>query len=219
MRSGAASREIGKMEQLTLSALSREQAKTRANKRLRRTGRVPAVIYGGHGEPELISVDSHEIEMILGGATKTTKVFSLDCDGKLTSSIIRVMQRHPVTSKIGHIDFQRINIDEEITIKVPVHFEGTPAGVRNGGVLEFSAREVEVRCLPLSVPHHISFDAKGVEVNETVHVRDLTAPEGVAIVSDPDDAIASVLPPKGEAEAGSEELDQPEVIGEKKTEE
>jgi large subunit ribosomal protein L25 len=136
-------------------------------------------------------------------------------------AIIREIQRHPVSNRMVHVDFQRINLEEDVQVSVPLHVVGSdPKGVKNGGILEHVLRTVEVLAKPLSIPKHLDVDLSDLDLNQSFHVSDLKLPEGVTVVDEPDTALFTILPPKGEAEAGTAaEGAEPEVIGVKKKEE
>lgn len=210
------------MEQVELTAQSRSKQKTRGNKRLRLTGRVPAIVYGEAKEPEVISVDNHSTELALNGADSFSAIVNLDGVGEgKTPTIIRDIQRHPVTGKLEHIDFLRIDLSAPVAMDLPVILKGTPAGVRGGGILDHTMRVLSVRGLPLALPKEFVIDVSGLGLNESVHVSDLNIPEGVEVMVDAEEAVASVLVPRGveEETEGEEEMTEPEVIGEKKDDE
>jgi large subunit ribosomal protein L25 len=136
-------------------------------------------------------------------------------------AIIREIQRDPVTRQILHVDFYRIRMDVENDFEVPVHTIGIPAGVREGGILETLRHMIEICCLPTLLPKSIDIDVTGMKINQSFHARDLTLPEGVALVTDSEEVIFNILPPKEQvvvAPVEGEEVAQPEVITKKKEE-
>jgi len=212
------------MDQMQMAARPRSKETKRANGRLRAGGRIPAIVYGGENDPRMLSLDEHEIEMVLHGTVRTNAIFNLSSeDGSKEQTIIREVQRHPLSARIIHIDFQRIDVNKPIAMNVPVHIVGAdPAGVREGGVLEHLVRTVTVRCKPLDIPRSLDADLSELKVNETYQVRELVLPENVELLDDPAMALFSILPPttaqeeEEEAAAESEEAPtEPEVIGEK----
>lgn len=208
------------MEQLRIDAKNRERKAKGDNRRLRRTGLVPAVIYGGPSAPQSVSVDDHQVEMILRGARHSNAVFNLAIEGGQTeTTIIRDIQRHPVNAKMVHIDFQRVDLENEVEVSVQVHAVGSnPKGVKAGGILEHVTRSVDVRCKPMNMPKRLDADLTDLDMNQTFHVSDLVLPEGVEVLNEAETPLYVILPPKGEAEAG-EGAAEPELIGGKKVEE
>lgn len=213
------------MDQLQLSVTMRQRQLKGDNKRLRRDGKIPAVIYGGKGEAKSVTVDNHEIELILRGAyTKPGDIFQLSIDGQSTEpAILRDVQRHPVNEKLIHLDFLRIDMAEELEIEVPVHVVGSdPIGVREGGILEHVNRTIHVRCKPMDMPHALDADLSDLGINETFTVEQLSVPAGVQVLNEPDTPLFAIVAPAAaivEEEAAEEEALEPEVIGEKKEEE
>ncbi|MCL5269020.1 MAG: 50S ribosomal protein L25 [bacterium] len=212
------------MEQVRITATPRRNETKRANKRLRRGGRVPAVVYGGQNtHPRMVTVDNHELELILRGAHRSNAIFKLVLDDGEEQTIIRDIQRHPVDESIIHVDFLRVNLAEEIVVTVTVRAIGeTPRGVRVGGILEHVTRNLQVRCLPLNMPRAIEVDLSELDINHSVFVRDLKLPENVTVLDDPDTPLFVILPPKLEAEApaeGAEAPAEPEVIGKREEKE
>lgn len=208
------------MDQLQLAAKPRVREAKGSNRRLRVEGQVPAVVYGGKGEPRSIAISHHELELILRGARKTNKIFNLALGSEAEQTIVRDIQRHPVTSRIVHVDFQRIDLESEIEVDVTLHVTGQiPLGVRNGGILEHIQRTVRISCTPLAIPKYIEVDLSDLDMNRSIHVSDLKLPEGVQVLDEPETALFTVAPPKGEEtttpEGGAAE---PEVIGAKKEE-
>lgn len=143
--------------------------------------------------------------------------------------LIKDVQHHPVTSRILHVDFLRIDLTKTITVNVPVHVIGTAEGVRAGGILETVTRELEVSCLPMDIPRHIEIDVSNLKINDAVHVSDLKV-EKVQILDDPARTVVIVAPPTvvkeavpaaegAEAAAEGAEPTEPEVITEKKKKE
>jgi large subunit ribosomal protein L25 len=212
------------MEQMRIDANLRERQAKGDNRRLRKQGLVPAVIYGGQGEPKAVAVNDHAVELILRGARRSNSIFNLTLanDGGQEQTIIREVQRHPVTDKLIHIDFQRIDLESEVEVAVPIHAVGAiPLGVRAGGILEHVTRTVQIRSLPLNLPKHLDADLTNLDLNESFHVSDLVLPEGVEVMAELDTPLYTILPPKAEAEVAVEGAagGEPEVIGGKKPEE
>ncbi|HOR29369.1 MAG TPA: 50S ribosomal protein L25 [Candidatus Sumerlaeota bacterium] len=209
------------MDQLQLELKPREVGPKRANRRLRRGGQVPAVVYGAGKEPAMVAIDNHAIEMILHGATGTNKLFNIQLNGEQQQALIRDVQRHPVNNRILHIDLMRVDMDKLIDVEVSVHAVGAdPEGVRAGGILEHLVRSVTVRCRPADIPAHLEADLSALRLNESFHVSQLAVPANVEILDDPETALFTILAPRLEEEKpeGEEGAAQPELVGGKKEE-
>jgi large subunit ribosomal protein L25 len=164
-------------------------------RKLRAEGRVPAVYYG-HGEPALsISVDARELLHLLHVNAGSNLLVDLMIDGKPHMAIAREIQRDHIRNTFKHVDFLAVSRTETITVDVEVREFGEPAGVKAGGVIEHHLREVEVECLPQDVPDAIEVDVTSLELGDMLHVRDLVPPRGVTILSNPEDAVLSVITP------------------------
>jgi large subunit ribosomal protein L25 len=197
----------------TLTATPREIEGSRANRRLRRAGRVPAVLYGGEGEPKHFSVDARELRQAL---LASGAVIELDVGGETATAVVKEQQRDPVRGDMLHVDFVRVRMDVAIQAVVPLELVGAEdaPGVREGGVLEQQLREVNVEALPAEIPEAVRHDVSGLEMGATLHVSDLTAPEGVKILDDPETVVASVTLPRVEVEEPEGVETETEVVGE-----
>lgn len=199
-------------ETTTLNAVLRESEGSRANRRLRRSGRIPAVIYGGEGDCQAVSVDARELRHALHAAGA---VIELSVDGQTTNAVLKDSQHDPVRGDTLHVDFLRVRMDVAIQSTVTVELAGadeSPGSVE-GGVLEQQLRELTIEALPGDIPESIVHDVSGLELNATVHVSDLTAPAGVTILDDPETVVASITLPRLEVEEPEVETET-EVIGE-----
>jgi large subunit ribosomal protein L25 len=217
------------MQRMDLQVTPRSEMGKGPNRQLRAAGRIPAVIYG-LGDPEKVALDYRAFERSVSGAAAENVILTLNFDqgtsvAEINTAIIREVQRDPVTRRILHVDLYRLRMDVENDFEVPVHGQGAAMGVREGGILETIRRTVDIRCLPTDLPTSIEVDISGLRVNHSLHVSDLQVPEGVTLLTDPEEVLFTVLPPKAEvvpvaAEAeAEEEPTQPEVIGKKKEEE
>jgi large subunit ribosomal protein L25 len=196
----------------TLTASPRQVAGTRENKRMRRTGRVPGVLYGGSGEPLHFSVDARELRIALQNATA---VIQLTVDGQTTPAQLKDVQRDPVRGDAWHVDFLRVRMDRAIQTPVVVHLVGVDdaPGTSAGGVLEQQTRELNVEALPGDVPEAIEFDASHLEAGATLTLSELSAPSGVTFLDDPETVIASITLPRVEVETPDALETETEVIG------
>ena len=196
-----------------LNAAPREIEGSRTNRRLRREGRVPAVLYGGGEEPTHFSVDTRELRHALHGSGA---VIELDMDGQTATAVVKDIQQHPIRGEAVHIDFVRVRMDVAIQSVVTLELVGgdEAPGTSEGGVLEQQLRELNIEALPGDIPETIQLDASGLEMNATVHVSDVTAPEGVTILDDPETVVASITLPRLEVETTDEVETETEVVGE-----
>jgi large subunit ribosomal protein L25 len=185
-------------QSVTLSATAREKTGKGAARQARFQKQIPAVIYG-HGRPtQPLMVDALALEKALTGIEPESTLIELTVDGKMSRTLIREIQRHPIRPDIIHVDFYEIRGGEKITLKVPVHLAGTPDGVRNaGGVLDQVTREVEIEVLPENIPDRVELDVSALKIGDSLHTRDLTIPNAV-ILTGADLTIATAVPPRAE---------------------
>ncbi len=208
------------MSESLLIAEAREGKGKSVARRIRRAGRVPAVIYGEVKQPLNIAVDAHDLQMKL---REKVSLFNISLDGKEHPVIIREIQFHPVKSNVLHVDFLQVKKGHKITMTVPIKLEGKPEGVKAGGNLEELKREVTIEVLPKDIPDSIIVDISGLQIGDGVHVKDLLA-ENFEIIDDLDDFVCRVEMPRtveeaGEEEEEEEEIAEPEVITSKEKEE
>jgi large subunit ribosomal protein L25 len=213
------------MERQELTVKRREATGKQVAKRLRRAGAVPAILYGG-GKPELVTVDPKIVLRMIHGHERTTQLLSLKFEGESGASrlaIIRDLQFDPVDERLLHVDLQEVSADRPITVRVSIHPVGEPAGVREQkGILSLALHEVEVSCLPTQIPERIDADVSALFIGDVLTVANLAVPEGVRIVNDPGQAVATVSPPMAEEEpvaaaaAAPAVAAEPEVLTERK---
>lgn len=195
-------------------------------RKARREGFVPAVLYGEGEEVRSVAVDYKDFHPVLQTAAGGNVILDLEIEGSAGSSkaIIKDIQYHPVRRDILHVDFQHISMTKEIVIRVPVEVTGEAFGVKTrGGILEVIHREVEVECLPTNIPDSITLDVTGLDVGDSLQVKDLRV-ENATIVSDPDETVVTIVAPTvieevkpaaEEVEEGAEEEKPAEEGGEK----
>lgn len=209
-------------QQVNLAAASRSQTGTGAARALRRSGQVPAVIYGHGREPEPLAIDAGVLSRLLPVMTAST-ILDVTVDGRAPiKALLRDIQRHALrSSTIVHLDLYEIHADEEVDVRVAVHLNGIPDGVRNfGGVLDFVHRDIEIRVLPGDIPASIDVDVTNLAIGHSIFVRDLVLEKG-EILDDPNVPVCTVVAPRTEevaapvAEAVSTE---PELIRKPKAE-
>ena len=198
-----------------LNVTSRASEGSRAARRLRRSGRVPGVLYGGGAEPVGFEADARELRLALAGSGA---VLDLSVDGaKATPVVLKESQRHPVRGETVHVDLLRVNLDEEIAAVVLLELTGVEdaPGVKEGGVLEQITRELNVQALPTAIPESIVHDVGAMEIGETILLSALIAPEGVTLLDDVEETVVATLsPPRLQAEAAEEIEAETELVGE-----
>ncbi len=206
-------------EDFVLDAQTREDAGKGASRRLRRQALVPAIVYGGKKEPQNISILSKELIKHLENEAFYSHIISLNVGGKSEDVILKDLQRHPAKPVILHADFLRVSKNQKLTTKAPLHFinEEKSAGVKTqGGIVNHIITELEISCLPANLPEYIEVDLAEVELGQTIHISDLTMPEGVesiALAHGNDLSIAAIIKPKGISEAEESTDDSEESDG------
>lgn len=197
-------------ESFDLEATSRADAGKGASRRLRSTGMVPGIVYGGQQDPVMISVVHSDLIHQLESESFYSQVLELKLDGKLEKVVLKDLQRHPAKPFATHIDFQRVRADEKLRMLVPLHFlqEEVCPGVKGGGIVSHNINEVEVTCLPKDLPEYIDVDMSQLDIHQSVHVSELVMPEGVELdhTLDPQAPVVSIhAAAKEEDEEGEEE--------------
>ena len=207
-------------ESAELRATERSEAGKGASRRLRGTGRIPAVVYGPEIQPVNCSVDQRDFASVVNEHGRNA-IVTLSVGGDGHSTIIKEVQHNPLSGQVLHVDFHRISLTERIVVEVPIHGEGVPVGVRNdGGVLEHLLHEIEVECLPTEIPGEILFDVSDLSIGDSVHVSDLRVSGEVVLVTEGDRSVFVLVPPtvraadeeEEEEIEEDEEMQEPEVI-------
>ena len=205
------------MKQFTVSAEIRKEFGKNAARRLRRSGKIPAVVYGKAQEVLSLTVDPKQLGAILHSATGHNTIFSLDIQNQPPASVlIKEWTHDPIKGNLLHADLLRVALDKALQLKVTISAVGEPKGVKvQGGIFEFVLREVEIECLPADIPENITIDISDLEIGANLRVSDLRVDSKIKILSDPDLVVAHVISPKAEkvAEPGVEPaVAEPEVI-------
>ncbi|TVQ85484.1 MAG: 50S ribosomal protein L25/general stress protein Ctc [Chromatiaceae bacterium] len=172
-------------ERFEILAQARGDAGTGASRRLRRTGLIPGIVYGGGKAPEMIALSHNDLLLNLEHEAFYSSLLDLKIDGEPTTVVLKDLQRHPAKPFIQHVDFQRTSQDEKLRMVVPIHFENEAicAGVKKRGKVSHNLTEIEVTCLPADLPEFIAVDMTNLEVGAVVHVSDLVLPPGVELTS------------------------------------
>ena len=187
---------------IEINAKERKSKGTGASRRLRHEGTTPGILYGGVKDAISLEIDTKELFMQFRHEAFHASILTLNLEGKKESVILRDFQMHPVRNNIQHIDFQRINENEKISVKVPFHFinEETAPGVKiEGGLVSHIMTEIDISCLPKDLPQYIEVDLGELAMGESIHLSEVTVPDGVELTSltdENDPAITSISKPK-----------------------
>ena len=194
-----------------LNVETRELKRTSELNSARRNGKIPGIYYIAGSEPIKIEINEREMNSIIasGNVIINMKLASED-DKKV---VIKDVQIHPVTDKILHVDLMGIRMDKEIEVHIPIHFEGTPEGVKMGGIQQSTLRELVIRGLPGELPDLINVNVENLDIGDSIHVKDIDVP-GVTVVTDEELAVVSVVIPKIVEEVVVEEELEEGVEGE-----
>src|SRR6201993_1027385 len=186
------------MAEILVSAQSREDRGKNAARRLRRSGMIPAVVYGGKGDNLAVAVDPKSLQKVLRSEAGRNTILKLDIAGQgATNAILKSWQVDPVKESFLHADFYRIAMDVAIRVTVPIHIVGEARGVKvDGGILELVVREIEVECLPGDIPERIDVDVADLGINGALRISDVAPPAKVKILEDADQVVGHVVPVK-----------------------
>ncbi len=188
------------MEIRELTVMPREGVGKSVARRLRRSGKTPGILYGGPS-PVNIAVDPREVFRIIHGHEGSTQLLRVTFAGSKDSRmvILRDLQLDPVSEDLVHVDLQEVNMDKPLQVTVALHHVGEPIGVRDTqGILEMVLREVQVSCLPANIPEDIKADVSNLAIGDVLTVGELLVPEGVRLLTDKAQAVATVAPPAAE---------------------
>lgn len=176
-------------------------------RKLRAQGIIPGIYYGDGSDPKPVQLNAHALIRLLetssAGMNTLIDLSGADLDGKVV--LVRELQRDPVDGEALHADFYAVDVNRVVTVQVPVHLDGNAEGVKQGGIVDHSLREVEITCLPRSIPEELRIDVTSLELGDSLHVRDLVLPDDVELETDADLPVVSVVAPRVEEEAAPEE--------------
>jgi large subunit ribosomal protein L25 len=182
-----------------LNAEPRSDTGKGASRRLRHAGKVPAIIYGGGKDPETLTLSHNEVQRNLEHEAFYSHILTVKSAGNETQAILRDLQRHPSKAVIMHMDLQRVSATEKLKTQVPIHLigEDVAPGVKAGGLVSHDLTEVAVECLPKDLPEYIEVDLSALEVGESIHLSELTVPDGVTLTElargeDHDSSVVSI---------------------------
>ncbi|WP_286844644.1 50S ribosomal protein L25/general stress protein Ctc, partial [Idiomarina sp. UBA4206] len=188
-----------------------------ASRRLRHADKVPAILYGGKGEPVALELDHNKVNNMADFEAFYSHILTLEFDGKKHQAILKDMQRHPYKPKLTHLDFQRVEKGHKLHTNLPLHFlnETTAKGVKEeGGVVVHHVNDVEITVLPKDLPEYLEVDIAELSIGDTIHLTDLKLPKGVELVEltkgdDHDQAVVSITAPRVEKEETEEDTVAP----------
>jgi large subunit ribosomal protein L25 len=196
------------MATIEVNAVSRSVQGTGASRRLRRTGKVPAIVYGAGQGAQVIELDHKATLMQLRQEAFHASILTMNIDGKKQNVLLRDVQMHPWKQEVLHVDFQRVDAKQKIHMRVPLHFinEDIAPGVKlGGGIVSHVMTEVEVSCLPADLPEYIEVDLAELQLGHSVHLSELTLPSGVESMQlgrGDDSVVVTIQVPRGAIEAG-----------------
>ena len=204
------------VETFKIEASVREDQGKGASRRLRREGNIPAIVYGGNKEPQSITINHNELLKHLDHEAFFSHILELTVGGETDEVVLRDLHRHPYkTTVVLHADFQRITRGQKMRMHVPLHFDNREEskGAKAGGVISVIHNEIEIECLPRQLPEYLTVDLSDLDVNESIHLSQISLPEGISIPAlsldeEHDVAVVAIHPPKvdrsAEEEAGEE---------------
>jgi large subunit ribosomal protein L25 len=218
------------MANATLTAEPRDGSGKNDNNKLRASGKIPAVVYGHGEQTRSVAVDAHEVELLFSKIHVENTIISLNIGGEkgAVKTLVREVQKHPARGNVLHVDFYQIHAGEMVNIQVPLAFVGASVGVKNGGMLQHTMDELDIRVSADNIPERIEVDVTELEVGDSIHVSDLKIPAGVEVLDPPERSVCSVIPPQAgiadavapeAAAAAAAPTGEPEVIRRKKEDE
>src|SRR5215475_860472 len=197
------------MKSVALNAFPRSLERRAGAKKLRTSGRIPAVIYGRQSKPQNLEINAKEMEELIHHSVSENLLVDLavkDDSQPKRLALVQEVQHHPLSGDVLHVDFHEVSENEKVVIMVPVETVGEAAGVKTGGgVLEHVLFKLKVRALPKDLPEQIIIDVTSLELNKTIHIGEIKAPEGVEILGDKHIPVVSVAVPRAEEEAAPAE--------------
>ena len=196
------------MSQVVLSARNRQKKGSGEARKIRRDGRIPAVLYGRSGQAISIDLDAKEFASGVKNISEST-IVKVEIDGKSYEAFVKDTQRNIVDGNILHVDFYEVKSDTLLRARVSIQLKGNAIGVREGGILEFPLHDIEVECLPKDLPERIELDISALGANQSIHVRDIPLSGSIKVLSGADQVVALVkfareeaAPAEAEAAAG-----------------
>jgi large subunit ribosomal protein L25 len=193
------------MNEKIIEARTRTMTGKGAAKRLRREGRLPAVMYDNTGKAVLLDLNAKDFAKLYGTITGSTLI-DVKIDGsKDVIAFVKDAQYNIITDTVTHVDFYEVEAGKKIRTKIPVRLTGSPEGVRTGGILEAGTEELDVECLPKNLPPRVVVDVSDLQLNHSIHVKDVVVPEGVKVLTDPHLTIATLKYAKADIPAAQQD--------------
>jgi large subunit ribosomal protein L25 len=185
------------LETLEIQVDTRDKKHKRDAKRLLRSGKIPGVLYGPKTQAVALELDKREFTSRVAGLEGSHLVRLKSPSNALAEKValVKDMQFHPISGDVIHADLYEVDLTATIQVRVPLHFVGRAAGVTRGGILQPNVREIEVECLPLDIPEFFDVDVSALDIGDSIHVADLTIPEGVTAISESSLALVTVVTP------------------------
>lgn len=202
------------MNRTDLSVMKRDNKGKNYARRLRREGKIPAVLYGRGNEPIPLAVYRNDLISILHGQEGHNTLLNMkfsDGAGQETLSMPKEIQMDTLSGEIVHVDFLQIHLDEVVTTEVPIHIVGSSPGVKAGGVLEFLLRELHIECLPMDIPSYVEVDVSGLQVGDSLQVSDIKVADNIRVLSDEHTAVVLIASPTIEKEPEEVEAEAAEA--------
>ena len=190
------------METVEIEVNARQSGSKHQARRLRREGKIPAVLYGPKVQPLALELNRKDFSNRVAGLEGSHLVRMKSASSALADKValVKEMQYHPLTGDVIHADFYEVDLTARIEVSVPLHFVGKGSGVVRGGILQPIVREIQVECLPLDIPQFFNVDVSGLDIGDSVHVEDLPMPDGVTAIYDSNFALVTVATPTVEEE-------------------
>jgi large subunit ribosomal protein L25 len=186
------------MKKVELTVKERDSFGSPESRRMRNEGWIPGVLYGGGKDSVSLTIEEKALRQALGRGRRGNVILELTFDGQSQGhpAILKEYQNDPVSGHLLHVDFLEVRMDQPIESKVTVELIGTAQGVKDGGILDHGMRELHIRCLPTDMPGEIQVDVSALNINDSLRVSEVVAPDGVEILDDPEAHVAGVMVPK-----------------------
>lgn len=192
------------MERMELQGNLRTETGKGGARQLRREGRVPAIVYGSKGNT-MLSLNTREMSRVLSKMKSNTILNLKVGDKKEKMVVVKELQKNVVSRDLLHVDLLEISMDKKLKLSVPIKETGKPIGIKLGGILTHLLRELRIECLPADIPESIEIDVSSLDIGHNLHVQDIEAPKGVAIMNSPEEVICAVNLPEAEKSKEAEE--------------
>jgi large subunit ribosomal protein L25 len=203
------------MEQIQVEAFIRNQSGKGPARTLRRSGQIPAIFYGPETKPISLYVRQMDLEKIFKKHSGENLFFQVQLKGEhqeeSRTAMLKELQKDPVSRAYLHVDFYEVSLTKELEVEVGLRIVGKPKGVEKGGMLQEARRDLQIRCLPRNIPEYIEVDVSGLDIGDSIHVRDLKLAEELRILNDPQTTLVTVVAPIEEKAAEEAKAGAPEV--------